>query len=51
MSHQKTTPAKNLPKIPKQGSAKNPTAKNLLIIAYLILAAIIVGMLQDPYCM
>lgn len=51
MSTSAKTPTKNLPKIPNRRGGKNPSTKNLLIIAYIILAAIVVGMLQDPYCM
>lgn len=45
--------AKNPQKSAKnpQGWAKNPElTKNLLIIAYIILALVVVGMLQDDYC-
>ena len=51
MSTSTKTNGKNLPKIPNRGGDKNSSTKNLLIIAYIILAAIVFGMLQDPYCM
>jgi hypothetical protein len=46
-------PAKNPQKPAKnpQGWAKNPElTKNLLVIAYIILALVAFGMLQDDYC-
>lgn len=51
MSTSTKTPSKNLPKIPNRRGSRSLCTKNLLIIAYIILAAIVVGMLQDPYCM